>query len=76
MFKPVAAYGYRFHTVYLFMADIANPDLFVCVCRTWTTDTDIKNYIQHIKNLPNSVLTGDINVHYGTHILMITEDKL
>ena len=22
-------------TVYLFMADIANPDLFVCGCRTW-----------------------------------------
>ena len=28
---PVAPYRYLLHTVYLFMADIANPDLFVCV---------------------------------------------
>ena len=24
-----------FPTMHLFMADIANPDLFVCGCRTW-----------------------------------------
>ena len=35
MFNPVAPYGYLLPTVYLFMADIANPDLFVCGCRTW-----------------------------------------
>ena len=35
MFNPVAPYGYLLSNVYLFMADIANPDLFVCVCRTW-----------------------------------------
>ena len=27
--------GYLFPSVYLFMVDIANPDLFVCGCRTW-----------------------------------------
>ena len=31
MFNPVAPYGYLFPTVYFFMADIANPDLCVCV---------------------------------------------
>ena len=33
--NPVAPYGYILPTVYLFMADIANPDLFVCGLRTW-----------------------------------------
>ena len=28
-------YIYLLPTVYLFMADITNPDLFVCGCRTW-----------------------------------------
>ena len=28
-------YGYLLPNVYLFMAIIANPDLFVCVCRAW-----------------------------------------
>ena len=32
--NPVAPYRYRLPTVYLFMVDIANPDLFVCSCRT------------------------------------------
>ena len=35
MFNPVAPYGYLLPNVYLFMADIENPDLSVCVCRTW-----------------------------------------
>ena len=34
MFNPVAPYRYLLPTVYLFMVDIANPDLFVCGCRT------------------------------------------
>ena len=34
VFNHSAPYGYMLHTVYLFMADIANPDLVVC-CRTW-----------------------------------------
>ena len=34
VFNHVAPYRYLLPTVYLFMADIAKPDLFVC-CRTW-----------------------------------------
>ena len=34
VFNPVAPYRDLLHTVYLFMADIANPDLFLCSCRT------------------------------------------
>ena len=33
-FNPVAPYQHLLPSVYLFMADIANPDLFVCCCRT------------------------------------------
>ena len=33
MNNPVAPYGRQLPTVYLFIADIANPDLFVCGCR-------------------------------------------
>ena len=29
MFNPVADYGYLLSDMYLFMADITNPDLFV-----------------------------------------------
>ena len=35
VFNPVAPYGYLLPIVYLFMANIANPDLFVYCCRTW-----------------------------------------
>ena len=35
MFNPVIPYLYMLPTVYLFVADIANPDLFVCCCQTW-----------------------------------------
>ena len=35
VFNFVAPYGYLIPIVYLFMAYIANPDLFVCGCRTW-----------------------------------------
>ena len=35
LFNPVAPYRYLLPTVYLFMADIANSDLFVCSCWTW-----------------------------------------
>ena len=34
LFNPIAPFRYLFPTVYLFMADIAKPDLFVCSCRT------------------------------------------
>ena len=35
MFNPVTPYGYLLPTIYLFVADIVNPDLFACGCRTW-----------------------------------------
>ena len=35
VFNPVAPYRYILPTVYLFMPDIENQDLFVCCCRTW-----------------------------------------
>ena len=35
VFNPVVPYGYLLHNMYLFIADIANPDSFVCCCRTW-----------------------------------------
>ena len=39
VFNPVSPYGYLLSNVYLFMADIENPDLFVCGCRTWIFST-------------------------------------
>ena len=33
--SPVSPYRYLLPTVYLFMADIGNPDLAVCSCRIW-----------------------------------------
>ena len=35
VFNPVAPYGYLLSDMYLFMADITNPDLFVKSCWTW-----------------------------------------
>ena len=35
MFNPVAPYRYLLPNTYLSVADIANPDLLVCYCRTW-----------------------------------------
>ena len=36
MFNLAAPYRHLIPTMYLFTAGIANPDLFVCGCRTWT----------------------------------------
>ena len=35
MFNPVVLYLYLHSNFYLSVADIANPDLLVCGCRTW-----------------------------------------
>ena len=35
VFNPVAPYGYLLSDMYLFMADITNPDFLVWSCRTW-----------------------------------------
>ena len=38
VFNHVAPYGYLLYDMYLFMADISNPDLCVCV---WLSDLDL-----------------------------------
>ena len=35
VFNPVAPYGYLLSDMYLFMADITNPDFLVLSSRTW-----------------------------------------
>ena len=35
VFNHVAPYGYRLPNMYLFIADISNPDSFVLCCRIW-----------------------------------------
>ena len=35
VFNPVAPNGYLLPNMYLFIADITNPDSFVQCCRTW-----------------------------------------
>ena len=35
VFNPVVAFQYLLPTVYLVVADIANPDLLACCCHTW-----------------------------------------
>ena len=35
VFNPVAPYGYLLSDMYLFMADITNPDFLVKSCWTW-----------------------------------------
>ena len=35
VFNPVAPYGYLLSDMYVFMADITNPDFLVYSCRTW-----------------------------------------
>ena len=55
MFNHVAPYRYLLPTVYLFVADIANPDLFVCCCRTWIC-LDIARFYEE-QCQPSSVST-------------------
>ena len=45
MFNHVSPCGYLLPNVYLVMTDIANPDLFVCVCRTWIS-LDINRFYE------------------------------
>ena len=45
--NPVAHDRYRFPTVYFFMTDIENPDLFVCCCWTWIGLDITRFYEEH-----------------------------
>ena len=53
MFNPVAYYRYLLPTMYLFMADIANADLFVC--RIWIS-LDITRFYEEQRQ-PSSGFT-------------------
>ena len=53
VFNPVAPYGYLLPTVYLFMADIVNLDLFVCGCRTCVC-LDITRFYYEEQRQPSS----------------------
>ena len=39
VFNPVTPYGYLLPNMYVFIADIINPDSFVLCCRTWISLT-------------------------------------
>ena len=51
VFNPVAPYGYLLSDMYLFMADITNPDLLVLSCRTWT-GLDITRFFSNSASHP------------------------
>ena len=45
MFNPVAPYRYLLPNWYLSVADIVNPDVFVCGSRTWIS-LDIAHFYE------------------------------
>ena len=47
MFNPVAPYQYLLPNLYLSVADIANPDLFVCGSQTWISLDIVCFYEEH-----------------------------
>ena len=47
MLNPVAPYRYLLPNLYLFVADIANPDLFACGSRTWISIDIARFYEEH-----------------------------
>ena len=47
MLNPVAPYRYLLPNLYLSVADIANPDLFACVSRTWISLDISRFYEEH-----------------------------
>ena len=46
VFNPVAPYGHLLSDMYLFRADIINPDFLVQCCRTWI-GLDITRFCDH-----------------------------
>ena len=51
VFNPVAPYGYLLSDMYLFMADITNPDFLVLSCRTWI-GLDITRFCEQQRSHP------------------------
>ena len=53
VFNPVAPHGYLLPNMHLFIANIANPDSFVYICRTWII-VDITRFCEEQRQ-PSSV---------------------
>ena len=49
MFNPVAPYRYLLLNLYLYVADIANPDLLACGSRTWISLDIDRFYAEHFQ---------------------------
>ena len=47
MFNPIAPCRYRLPRLYLYVADIENPDLFACGSRTWISFDIARFYEEH-----------------------------
>ena len=60
MFNPVAPYRYLLPNLYFYVADIANPGLFVCSSRIWIRLDNGRFYNQQIRmaGLPKTVIWG------------------
>ena len=54
MFNPVATYRYLLPNLYLSVADISNPDLFVCGSRTWISLDIARFYEEHFQTSSGS----------------------
>ena len=52
VFNPVAPYGYLLSDMYLFMADITNPDFLVLSCQTWI-GLDITRFCEQQRSGPH-----------------------
>ena len=50
MFNPVVPYRYLLPTMYMFMVDITDPDLFACSCRTWICP-DITRFYEELRQV-------------------------
>ena len=49
VFIPIAPYRYLLPNLYLYVADIANPDLFACGSRTWISLDIARFYEVHFQ---------------------------
>ena len=58
MLNPVAPYRYLLPNLYLSVADIANPDLFVCGSRTWISLDIGRFYEGHCQSSSGFALLG------------------
>ena len=69
MFNPVASYRYLLANLYLFVADIANPDLFACGSRTWISLDIARFYEEHCQPSRGSAWPACQKTVFGPHCL-------